>query len=248
MTVDRFSLLKSFLIPCLLSLAGCSSEEQPKFNGNMVLAISWQPGFCETRRKLAECRSQTAERLDATRFSLHGLWPQPGSNVYCRTEDRFVRLDKSRQWLKLPRLNLSEPLQTELEEAMPGVQSGLQRHEWVKHGTCYSADAETYYRDSLFLLAKVNKSGIGELFSTSIGKQLSSKTIRAAFDQTFGRGAGDRVRMACRRVGNRTLITELTIGLSGEISTDADPGDLILASPKTKPGCQAGIVDAVGFQ
>lgn len=248
MTVDRFSLLNIFVFLCLLSLAGCDNQERPKFTGNMVLAISWQPGFCETRRKLAECRSQTPDRLDATRFSLHGLWPQPGSNVYCGVEDRFVRLDKSRQWLKLPSLTLSEPLRAELKDAMPGVQSGLHRHEWIKHGTCYSADEETYYRDSLLLLATINGSRVGELFRTSVGKQLSSRTIRESFDQAFGRGAGERVRMACRRVGNRTLITELTIGLSGDISSAPDPGSLILASPKTKPGCPRGIVDAAGFQ
>ena len=42
-----------------------------------VLAASWQPAFCATSagQGKAECVSQTADRFDATHFSIHGLWP-----------------------------------------------------------------------------------------------------------------------------------------------------------------------------
>jgi ribonuclease T2 len=35
-----------------------------------VLAVSWQPAFCETRPRLPECRSQTADRFDASNFRI----------------------------------------------------------------------------------------------------------------------------------------------------------------------------------
>ena len=37
----------------------------------------------------------------------------------------------------------------ELETVMPGTKSLLERHEWTKHGSCYPADAETYFKDSI---------------------------------------------------------------------------------------------------
>ena len=40
-----------------------------------VLAISWQPSFCQGNQYKKECKSQTEDRFDATNFTLHGLWP-----------------------------------------------------------------------------------------------------------------------------------------------------------------------------
>ena len=46
---------------------------QPAF----VLAITWQPAFCEANGRKPECVFQTQTRFDGANFSLHGLWPQP---------------------------------------------------------------------------------------------------------------------------------------------------------------------------
>ncbi len=54
-----------------------------------------------------------------------------------------------------------------------------------------------------------------------------------AFDAAFGTGAGERVRIACKRDGNRQIITELTIGLTGVVNGPATVGDLILAAAPT---------------
>ncbi|MGO7624576.1 hypothetical protein ACC687_42670, partial [Rhizobium ruizarguesonis] len=37
---------------------------------------------------------------------------------------------------------------------------------------------------------------------------------RRTFDKSFGPGAGDSVKMSCRRAGNVRMISELKIGLS----------------------------------
>src|SRR6266536_5805604 len=44
-----------------------------------VLALSWQPSFCETHSSKPECAAETAASFEATHFTLHGLWPQPRS-------------------------------------------------------------------------------------------------------------------------------------------------------------------------
>ena len=237
-------------------LAGCQNNEAStpsnrapsKHTGAMVLALSWQPGFCETRPRLKECRSQKIGRYDVLHFSLHGLWPQPKRNSYCGVNESNINKDKKRRWSRLDDLNLSSALKQELARLMPGVHSYLHRHEWIKHGTCYSKTPEIYYKDSLALMEAINTSPVQALFADNLNRRLSNGEIRRAFNEAFGEGVGARVRLACKRDGKRTIITELTLGLKGEVSDTPDIKALALAAPKTKPGCPAGIVDPVGLQ
>ncbi len=214
-----------------------------------VLAVSWQPAFCEGRSRLPECRSQTEGRFDASHFTLHGLWPQPRSKAYCGVSENHIRLDKKRRWHDLPWDRLEQNTWRRLQQVMPGTRSGLHKHEWVKHGTCYDGtDANEYFTDSLHLMDKLNASAVRNLFSARIGDELNGEQIRAAFDKSFGPGAGKRVRIACKNDQGRRLIVELTIGLSGTVSPDSNMSDLIAASSPTDPGCPSGVVDAVGLQ
>lgn len=229
----------------LLLLAAVPAQAAPFY----VLAISWQPAFCETSPRKRECRSQTADRADAGQFSLHGLWPQPASRQYCNVTPAVREASKAGQWRDIPVLELSMRTREKLERLMPGSQSYLDRYEWAKHGSCYpAADPEIYFRDSLRLLQAINDSGLAELMRDNIGRRLSASEIRAKFDEAFGEGAGERVRVACRDDGNRRLITELTIGLRGDIPGGASLSELMLAAPPTRRGCPDGIVDPVGQQ
>lgn len=212
----------------------------------LVLAASWQPAFCETRPEKPECTSQTEDRFDASHFALHGLWPQPRENVYCDVPAAIRNFDEAGRWQALPALALSETTRTALDRMMPGSRSALDRHEWVKHGTCYGADPERYFADSLRLLDELNRSAVRDLFAGAIGEALSARDIRAAFDEAFGAGAGRRVHVACRRVGFRRLIVELTINLAGPITADRGLATLMREAPVHYEGCPAGIVDRVG--
>ncbi|MFB1485945.1 MAG: ribonuclease T(2) [Thiocapsa sp. C3-sup] len=210
----------------------------------LVLAASWQPAFCELRGTRPECRDQTPERADARRFSLHGLWPQPIGNSYCGVGERERTLSKSGRWRLLPALDLDATTRVRLDAVMPGTRSDLQRHQWVKHGTCYGTDADTYFNHSMLLLEQLNASGVRALFEENIGKRLTATGVRAAFDDAFGKGAGERVRLSC----SEGLIEELRIGLKGVVEDTADLGALILAAPKRSPDCRGGWVDQVGIQ
>ncbi|MGI9354531.1 MAG: ribonuclease T2 family protein, partial [Rhizobiaceae bacterium] len=89
-------------------------------------------------------------------FSLHGLWPQPGNRSYRNVDDRLIAADKRLRWRDLPALGLSREMRRVLWRIMPGSRSFLLRHEWIKHGTCYSAKPERYYCDSLKLMEGIN--------------------------------------------------------------------------------------------
>lgn len=212
-----------------------------------LLAISWQASFCERNAGKPECSSQTADRPDATRFSLHGLWPQPRGREYCGVAESVKRLDDDGKWSQLPAPELSAATRTALDRLMPGSRSALDQHEWTRHGSCYGP-AETYFAHSIRLVEAVNASPVGALFVARLGRAVTSAEIRAAFDKGFGPGAGERVRVTCERDGSRQIIGEITVGLSGAISADGDIGKLILAARPTKPGCPEGIVDEVGRQ
>jgi ribonuclease T2 len=213
-----------------------------------VLAISWQPAFCETRPNRPECETQTNDRFDAGNFALHGLWPQPRSRDYCGVDARTVEQDEDGDWAELPEPELSPGLREELETVMPGTQSALDRHEWIKHGTCYEGDAEAYFQDSIDMLKAINSSEVRELFSEAIGEQLTQEEVRSAFDKAFGTGAGERVRLACTDDDGRRLINELTVGLTGDIDGPESFSDRIMAARPTDGGCNGGIVDPVGEQ
>ena len=240
--------MKSFLLPAIFAFTAIG-HSAPVEAADFVLALSWQPAFCEVAARRPECASQDESRFDADHFALHGLWPQSAYRSYCNVPQADVAQDKSGHWRKLPMAALSPDLRAELDVAMPGTRSGLERHEWLKHGTCITgATPQSYYAASLAILKAVNASPVRNLFADHVGKEVSGAEIRKAFDTAFGAGAGGRVRIACRRDGERRLISEITLGLSGELGATPDIAAMIAAAPVTKPGCPGGIVDATGLQ
>jgi ribonuclease T2 len=208
-----------------------------------VLAASWQPAFCEAHRPAPECRSQTAGRFDASHLALHGLWPEPRDNAYCGVSRALRAADEAGRWRDLPPVELSGKTRAELEVAMPGTRSGLERHEWLKHGTCSGARPEAYFTTALALLDQLNASPVRELIAARIGQDLSASELRAALGRAFGPSAGARVELACED----GLVTELRLHLRGTIGPGARLADLLAAGPAARGGCTAGRVDPAGF-
>jgi ribonuclease T2 len=208
-----------------------------------VLALSWEPAFCEKMSGKAECKNATAASYEASHLSLHGLWPQPRRNVFCGVDRATAALDDQHQWEKLPAPQLSAETKAALDKVMPGTQSVLERHEWIKHGTCYpGGNADQYFKDAARLANDVNASAVQSFIAGNIGKTIKTSELRAKFDEAYGKGAGDRVRVSCSPDG---MISELTIGLKGDISVGTKLSDLIAASDPTDAGCPSVLIDAV---
>lgn len=220
-----------------------------------LLTVSWQAAFCETRPSKTECEILNDGELPAaeTQLSIHGLWPQPNGTFYCGSLGQaHEATDKAGNWHLLPAPKLSAATREALEAAMPGHLSQLDRHEWIKHGTCFFGEdgAEEYFADTLVLMDQLNASAVKTLLASSIGQFVSGADIRAAFDDAFGDGAGARVEINCAtdRDSGRRLITELWINLEGTITADADLGELMRAAPTIRQDCAGGIVDPAGNQ
>lgn len=242
MKAARYAWITALACAVSLSMGSAPRAQEATY----VLAMTWQPAFCELRSRLPECETLSASDEGATAFSLHGLWPQPRGNVYCGVAARTRALDEAGRWDDLPPVPLSPGTRAALADAMPGALSHLDRHEWVKHGTCHGTDAETYYRDSLRLLAAVNASSLGRLFTDAVGARLNADAIHAATDLAFGPGASKRLEIVCRLDGARRLIVELRLELAGPL--DRPVADLVADAPYRAVGCEGGFVDPVGLQ
>jgi len=208
-----------------------------------AFAISWEPAFCEAMKDKAECKSETAASYAASHFSLHGLWPQPRRNVFCGVDRATAALDDQHQWESLPAPQMSAATKAALDKVMPGTQSALERHEWIKHGTCYpGTNADQYFSDEIRLINDVNSSSVQKFMADHIGKTIQAADLRAKFDEVYGQGAGARVHISCSKDG---MISELTISLKGNISVGTTLADLMAAADPAAGGCEAGLVDAV---
>ena len=212
-----------------------------------VLAVNWQNAFCELSPRTRECRAMDRGRIRgaATRFSIHGLWPDGERN--CGS----VRSD-GRDWADLPPVPMSETTARALAPLMPGMLSHLDRHEWLAHGTCYRAagGADEYYRDTIALVDALNASAVREVMEENVGRTIDTAQIADAFDVAFGRGAGERVEFECDRDldSGRTLLVELKIHLEGRIGEDPDLGTLMRDARRVRPGCRRATIDPPGNQ
>ena len=208
-----------------------------------VLAMGWEPAFCEQHRDKLECGGLTSSSFAAMHLSLHGLWPQPRGRQYCNVAPDIRELDHNHDWNGLPKPEISPETLGRLAAVMPGVQSNLQRHEWIVHGTCFGRKADDYFARAAGLAEALNASGVAKLFADNVGKSLSVEAIRAAFDDAFGAGAGARVTVSCHGRGDNRKITELIINLAGDVRGNVSLGDLMHAAQVVQPGCPGGRVE-----
>ena len=229
--------------------AGCgdvSTDERAGKQTFYVLAASWEPAFCATEPQKRECEIETPDGPDTKHLSLHGLWPDP--DEYCNVPSNVVAIDKHKHFDELPPVDLTPPVRDALNQVMPGTMSSLERHEWVKHGTCAGgATPDAYFATATALMAQLNASKVGALFASNIDRQITTAQIQQAMNDSFGTGAGDRIKVSCKGSHDDRMIVEVTIGLQGQADEKSDLAQLIAAAePISDHGCPSGLVKAVG--
>lgn len=94
-----------------------------------VLALSWSPSFCATKKQGAKYPKYQCGGKRFFSFIVHGLWPQfeKGWPADCKTNQRKVQ----------------NALAQSMLDIMPG--QGLIRHQWSKHGTCSGLGQRAYF-------------------------------------------------------------------------------------------------------
>lgn len=235
-----FKAALSLAVLCLVLLAGswpAAAQSVPADgSGREVLSVGWQAGYCAARPKSRGCADFSAAAPAAQQFSLLDRF-QPRRS-YCGIEAALKQRARKGKWAELPDIALAAATKTRLAAGMPAARLGLDRRQWLRSGSCIAASPEAYYGRSLDLLDALNASPVRTLFTRKAGAAITLVEVRAAFDAAFGAGAGERVRLACRKTDGGPVVTGLTIGLAGDAPTLAG---LIAAASPTKSRCTEGV-------
>lgn len=204
------------ILPALAAgvlLSGC--DDSPAIT-HYVLALSWQPAFCEFNPGRPECRALGSGDFAATNLAVHGLWPndRPAAGPsYCEVDAATEALDRPESWCELPRPEITPRTRAALESAMPGTASCLDRHEWIKHGTCSGMDAESYFADTLRLAAAVQATRLGAVIAANIGREVTPRQLSNAFESVFGAGSSKALALVCTTRDGQHYLAEIRIAL-----------------------------------
>lgn len=177
---------------------------------NMIFSASYQKDFCKVNYQ-KECKF--SKNWDY--FTIHGLWPKK-QNCY-----------------GVKHFRLSRNLWDELKIYMPS--NYLKKHEWMKHGRCYTNNPETYFKDMVILIKQLNNSPIKEYFNQH--KFVTKQALNRVINSYCPRSAR-KVQMVCKK----GYITELRFSINGDVESQ-NLCNLMQNAKPLKGGCQEGKVE-----
>lgn len=166
-----------------------------------VLALSWQPAFCETygyEAGKSECRHLNKNSFAQSHLVLHGLWPNQDG---CGHHYGFCDASPQRRHCDYNPLNLRVEVAEALSQYMPSYASGscLERHEWNKHGSCQSRNVDAYFERAIALSKEMNQSAFVALMRQYHGASVPLKQLEQSIDVAFGQGSHTKIYLGCNR-------------------------------------------------
>lgn len=190
-------LLMPLLLLCVLGRAearpstAASCQQADRYD-SYVLALSWQPGFCERlpgNERKPECAALAKGKITTDHLTLHGLWPNArtcGTNYgSCPGKPLQLRQDTI----------------TFVQPWMPNWYFGddFGSYEWQKHGTCQNRwDDDDYFRIAVTALKTVNDFSAGAYLRANIGGAISRRLFLEKVNQDAGSHlAADNVQLLC---------------------------------------------------
>jgi ribonuclease T2 len=199
-----------------------NSCQIPNDFDSYVLAVTWQPGFCEHvnyKRHKPECDAINSGKKTISHLTLHGLWPNKrscGINYgYCDSKAT---------------LNLSAATIKTISPWMPNFfyQDNFGEYQWKKHGACQNLNDDDYFLTAIDLVKKVNASPIGLYIKQNIGKTVSVSEFKNQLTQTLGFNAVNRIRLSCSK---SRYLTEIQLNLE----QDFNPSDNLVSQLEKAP-------------
>ncbi len=227
----------------IAALAACQPESTVH---HYILALSWQPAFCASNTGRPECQQLDGDDFAATNLTLHGLWPNAAVDAenpfYCAAAASYRDADETGDWCALPETGADQATQSDLAQTMPGSASCLDRHEWIKHGSCTGLGGDAYFDASVRLVREVEATRLSKVLRAGIGKLVSRRGLLSAFEADFGAGAVAALEITCRREGGRAYLAEIRLALRPEaIDKPLSRNMLFLDGPPPHGGCPAKI-------
>jgi ribonuclease T2 len=246
---------RAFLVSLLVLLSGFPFSTRATAEDSYLLALTWQPGFCADAAHAATAECKLAPK-DKPRLVLHGLWPdwdvngdgkRNAGDDFCIPGDdnrnSMMALDQG-NWLKLPTMTLSEASSNDLSSAMPGTASGLDRHEWWKHGTCSALPPDEYFAIAIALLRQVERGSLARLVVDQAGKTLDRKQVLDAFERDFGAQSARALVLDCKD----GALQEIRIRLKRATLMQGLTADTLALPAKPPRGDCAAEIQVPGWQ
>jgi len=200
-----------------------------------VLAITWQPGFCEHASfngKKPECDAMNSGKLEAKTLSLHGLWP---NKKECGTHYGGC---------EGPAFALTKETIDKVAPWMPNFyfERSFGAYEWNKHGKCQALPPDEYFLKAVSAVQVVNDSEVGKIVLGSAGK---SFRIGEFFDRVkarYGEQVASSITLVCTQ---RKYLQEIRVALPLDFSTGGELPQLVGNTPAPAPreiGCDDQVV------
>jgi ribonuclease T2 len=170
-----------------------------------LLALSSQPGFCQTYGFEAgrpECVHLSKNSYQAKHLTLHGLWPNLDS---CGQRYGFCGVRPRTNHCSYIPLDLSPTVDKNLKMVMPSYNFGscLERHEWNKHGSCQALSVDEYFSLAIRLTKEVNESLFGQYLTAHTGQSVQLAHLRELLQQSFGTKNAPKIYLSCK---NKVLV------------------------------------------
>lgn len=177
-----------------------------------VLAVTWQPGFCEHfpfKGTKPECDAMNGGKLEAKTLSLHGLWP---NKKECGT--RYGSCEG-------PPFSLSKDTIAKVAPWMPNFyyERTFGAYEWNKHGKCQELGPDDYFIKAVSAVRVVNDSEVGKIILGSTGKSIRVDDFFARVKARHGEKVAASLTLVCSQ---RKYLQEIRVSLPLEFGTDRD--------------------------
>jgi ribonuclease T2 len=215
-------------------------EFEPVDTSSTWLVMTWGPSLCRAEPNSPGCKSGQVEKLGAT-WILHGLWPQPAENQYCGVPKGLMDRARDIRRSDLPPVEIGDDLRASLQSMMSDA-SIMAPHEWYAHGTCSGVTPDVFFGDAVTLVEEA-RTVLDPMFADAQEGRIQLSDVQHKFNETYGAGAGDRIRLSCRNMtGHGSLAYELHLSLPPvsdlrALDSTLALKDLIVKAPPIAPGC-----------
>jgi ribonuclease T2 len=180
-----------------------------------VLAVTWQPGFCEHvgyKGEKPECNALNDGELVIDHLTLHGLWP---NRKECSTHYESCQNQSGKPF------SLREETISRIAPWMPNFyySTTFGKYEWEKHGTCQSLPKDDYFVKAVSAVELVNASEIGAMIRNHIGASVNVATFFETIEKKYGAQVAKNVMLVC---AEKNFLQEVRLKLPLNFSVDSD--------------------------
>lgn len=167
-----------------------------------ILALSSEPGFCETygyEAGKSECLNLSQNSYESYHFTLHGLWP---NQTACGQHYGYCTSSTSKtNHCDYEPIPLSSETSSMLKRMMPSYRYGscLERHEWNKHGSCQVLSSDEYFALATRLAIKFDESPFADYVRAHRGQKVELSELHEQIALSFGSENLGKVHLGCSK-------------------------------------------------